>query len=194
MHRILFEITRTFAAATPDHEFVLRTAVEQTARFLHGYCVIGIVSDDRRWWTPVADFSEDAAARSDILRELHMGRMPLDGPHLTAQVARTGQTMVLHAPFSAAQAARLDRLGKGAGSKREANAIASLTSSRQRMDALGALASQLPVKPVTGAVAFPALGAGYNSGELNGYLQCYAIVIVMQFCKSKKKQEIINYS
>ncbi len=75
------------------------------------------------------------------------------------------------ARISAAQAARLDAVAKKAGSKREADAVAAFNGSHQRMAALGALAQQLPAKPVTAAVAFPALGSGYRSGELDGYLQ-----------------------
>ncbi len=92
-----------------------------------------------------------------------------DAPPASQRTYHSADTL---ARIAAAQATRLDRLAKGAGSKRDGDAVATLVSAQQRMGTLGALAQQLPSKPVTGATAFPALAtANYNSQELDRYLQ-----------------------
>jgi signal transduction histidine kinase len=93
--RALVDVTRTFAEATTDYEKLLNTIVEQTGRFVGGYCMLGLVSDDRQWWGTIAEYAEDPTFIADVVELVGPKRMPLDGPGVSPTVARTGRAMII---------------------------------------------------------------------------------------------------
>ncbi|MFO0586232.1 MAG: response regulator [Polyangiaceae bacterium] len=104
--RFLFTITTALAEATTEYERVLEAVVEQTAKFLDACVVLGLLSEDRASWRPVAQFAEDDAVRSALRRLLARGSFPMNDVVL-ARIARVGQPTVWHAPFPDALRSRM---------------------------------------------------------------------------------------
>ena len=93
--RMLVDASVKFAAATPDYVELLRAIVEQTSRFVGGYGLLGLVSDDGQWWERVAAYSGTPSFIEMAGDLVGAERIELGAPFVSPTVARTGVRMAV---------------------------------------------------------------------------------------------------
>jgi signal transduction histidine kinase/CheY-like chemotaxis protein len=106
--RHLVDVTRMFAERAADPALLRRTIAEQAGRLLGGYCLLGLISSDRRSWHLVGEFSPHPEHANELRRAMGGLQTDIDGPTVTATVARTGRPVIIDDMCTDAWRARLD--------------------------------------------------------------------------------------
>jgi signal transduction histidine kinase/ActR/RegA family two-component response regulator len=92
----LVGITKAFAESTGDYASLLQEIVERTGQFLDGLCILGVVTDDGRWWEPAAEYVGDPDLRRDLGGLLgRIRREIVPGPMPSINAILTGKPVVL---------------------------------------------------------------------------------------------------
>jgi signal transduction histidine kinase len=106
--RELVDITRTFPERVADSAQLHRTIAEEAGRLFGGYCLLGLISADSRRWHLAGEFSPQPEHADELRRALGGLQTDIDGPTLTATVARTGRPVIVDDLRTHAGRVRLD--------------------------------------------------------------------------------------
>jgi hypothetical protein len=106
--RQLVDITSTFAEGVADSTRLHQIIAEQAGRLFDGYCSLGLISADSRRWHLVGEFSPHPEHGEELRRVLGGLETDIDGPTVTATVARTGRPVIIDDLRTDAWRARLD--------------------------------------------------------------------------------------
>jgi signal transduction histidine kinase/CheY-like chemotaxis protein len=110
--RQLVDITRTFAERVADSAQLHQTIAEQAGRLFGGSCLLGLISADSRRWQLVGEFSPHLEHSDELRRALDGLQPDIDGPTVSATVARTGRPVIIDDLRTDAWRARLDRVSR----------------------------------------------------------------------------------
>ena len=97
-----------FAERAADPALLRQTIAEQAGGLFGGYCLLGLLSDDGRSWHLVGEFSPHPEHARELRRAIGALQTDIDGPTLTATVARTGRAALVDDLLTDAWRQRLD--------------------------------------------------------------------------------------
>jgi signal transduction histidine kinase len=106
--RELVDITARFAERASSSVQLRRTIAEQAGSLFDGYCLLALISDDSRSWHLVGQSSPHPEHAAELRRALGGVDTDIDGPTVTATVARTGCPVMSDGSSTDTWRARLD--------------------------------------------------------------------------------------